>query len=159
MKFFDSPILWSGESQITGKYIEAKIAKQQIMSLMVNKSAFIISEIDSTMYDQIQGKDIYAKFKEGKIAVVDVKGNGKTLYHLQNEDSLYLEANSAECADITIKFKKEEINSITFKESPIALYQAIDKMSKTQRFMEGFSWHATIRPRQEEFILPEELFP
>lgn len=159
MKFFHDPLLWSDESQLMGNYIEAKIAKQQISHLMINKSAFIITEVDSTMFDQIQGKDIFAQFREGKIHRVDVKGNGKTLYHIQNEDSLYLEANSAECADISIQFDSAKISLITFKEAPNAIYQSIEGMSKSERYMEGFRWEAAIRPRKDEFIQPEEFNP
>lgn len=154
MHFYESPVLWSDESQIMGKYIEAKIAKEEIKFLQVNKNAFIISEVDTTMYDQIQGKDIFANFKDGKIHRVDVKGNGKTLYHIQNEDSLYLEANSAECADIVVHFDKGQINSIKFIESPSAIYQAIADLSRKQRFLEGFKWEANSRPTKEEFIQP-----
>jgi lipopolysaccharide export system protein LptA len=159
MKFFYSPVLWSDDSQIKGNYVEAKLAKENIESLVVNKNAFIISEIDTTMYDQIQGKDIFAKFHEGKITRVDVKGNGKTLYHIQNEDSLYLEANAAECADIVIHFNKGEINTIKFMESPNAIYQAIAEMSRKQRFMEGFEWKISLRPTKDEFVLPDDVNP
>lgn len=157
MQFYNSPVLWSDESQITGSFIEAKISNQDIEFLQVNKNAYIISEVDTTMYDQIQGKDIYAKFKEGKIYRVDVKGNGKTLYHIQNEDSLYLEANSAECADIVVRFEKGQINSIKFIDSPNAIYQAIADLSRKQRFLEGFKWLAGTRPTKEEFIQPVTL--
>lgn len=159
MRFYKNPILWSDENQITGNYIQAKVAKQEIRSIIVNKSAFIISEIDTTLYDQIQGKDIFANFKEGKISRVDVKGNGKTLYHIQNEDSLYLEANGAECADITILFEKGKIEVINFKESPNAVYQAIADMSPGQRYLEGFKWAASSRPFKDEFIQPQALTP
>lgn len=154
MRFFNEPVLWSDESQITGDYIEARVAKQKIESLTVNKNAFIISEIDTTMYDQIQGKDLYAKFTEGKISRVDVKGNGKTLYHIQNEDSLYLECNLAECADIVIRFEKSQINTIKFIDTPNAIYQAIEKMTTEQRFMDGFKWKANSRPKKGDFIAP-----
>lgn len=159
MHFYHSPILWSENSQILGKYIEARIVKQDIESLTVNKNAFIISEVDTTMYDQIQGKDLFAKFKDGKIFRVDVKGNGKTLYHIQNEDSLYLEANAAECANIIIHFEKGQIQSIKFMESPNAIYQAIDKMSQKQRFLEGFKWAVKSRPIKEEFLQPVTIEP
>ncbi len=159
MKFYHSPILWSDESQILGNYIEAKIAKEAIESLTVNKNAFIISEIDTTMYDQIKGKDLYATFTKGKISRVDVKGNGKTLYHIQNEDSLYLESNAAECADIIVRFEKGKINTIKFMESPNAVYQAIADMSRNQRYMEGFKWEAKLRPIKTEFLQPVTIIP
>lgn len=152
MKFFVEPVLWSEKSQITGKYIEATISKQQISKLTVNKSAYIISEIDTIMYDQIKGKDLFADFNEGKISRVKVVGNGQTLYHIQNEDSLYLESNLSTCAELIIKFDKGNIASIKFIEAPKSIYQSINGMKQTDRYFEDFKWLIESRPYLQEFI-------
>jgi lipopolysaccharide export system protein LptA len=152
MKFYIDPILWSGKSQITGNYIEAKTGKGEIKLLNVLKDAFIISEIDSIMYDQIKGRDINAYFEEGKITNVDVWGNGQTLYFIQNSDSLYLEANQAKCATIKIQFDKDEISEIKFLESPTALYKATHDLTPTEKYFDGFEWRILEKPLEEWFV-------
>lgn len=154
MKFFTGPVLWSDNNQITGKYIEAEIKKNEIRKLTVNKNAFIISEVDSVMFDQIKGKDLYANFTNGKISKVDVIGNGQTLYHIQNVDSLYLESNSATCAELSIRFTEGAIDRIKFIETPKAIYQSIDKMPSSERYFEDFKWLVEQRPQRKEYIQP-----
>lgn len=151
MKFFIEPILWSGKNQITGKFIEAKIGKEEIDFLNIIKDAYIISQIDSMMYDQIKGRDINAYFKEGKINNVDVWGNGQTLYYIKNDDSLYLEANQAKCATIKIRFSEEEIESIKFLDTPNALYKGINSMTASEKYFDGFSWRIARKPFLEMY--------
>jgi hypothetical protein len=151
MKFFIEPVLWSGKNQITGKYIEAKTGKEQIDFLNVLKDAYIISQIDSVMYDQIKGRDINAYFKDGKINNVDVWGNGQTLYFIQNEDSVYLEANQAKCATIKIRFAEESIESIKFIDTPNALYKAISSLTDSEKYFDGFAWRIAIKPEKNMF--------
>lgn len=153
MKFFTEPVLWSGKNQITGKFIEAKTGKKEIEYLNVIKDAYIISQIDSVMFDQIKGRDINAYFKDGKINNVDVWGNGQTLYYIQNDDSLYLEANQAKCATIKIRFSEETIESIKFIDTPTALYKGITALSQSEKFFDGFSWRIAIKPDKELFSI------
>lgn len=153
MKFFIEPVLWSGKNQITGKYIEARTGKEEIKFLNVIKDAYIISQIDSVKYDQIKGRDINAYFKDGKINNVDVWGNGQTLYFIQNEDSLYLEANQAKCATIKIRFSEETIESIKFIDTPTALYKGVRKLTESEKYFDGFSWRIAIKPDKETFMI------
>jgi lipopolysaccharide export system protein LptA len=157
MKFFITPILWSGKNQITGKFIEAKKGKENIEYLNINKNAFIISEIDTILYDQIKGRDINAYFAAGKISRVDVWGNGQTLYHVQNDDSLYLESNQAKCATIKINFKDEAIESIRFLDTPTAIYKATASLSIKEKYFEGFEWNIALRPDRKMFYLNSNL--
>ncbi len=151
MKFYTEPVLWSGKNQITGKYIEAKTGNEKIDYLNVLKDAYIISQIDSVMYDQIKGRDINAYFKDGEINNVDVWGNGQTLYYIQNEDSLYLEANQAKCATIKIKFSEETIESIKFIDTPNAIYKSIPSLSESEKYFDGFTWRIAIKPNKSMF--------
>ena len=155
MKFFIEPVLWSSKNQITGKYIEAKKGEKDIEFLNIVKNAFIISQIDTIKYDQIKGRDINAYFQEGKIASVDVWGNGQTLYYVQNDDSLYLEGNQAKCATIKIRFADEEIETIKFIDSPNANYKSISSLTETEKYFEGFSWKIGLRPTLQMFIIGE----
>jgi lipopolysaccharide export system protein LptA len=151
MKFFIDPVLWSGKNQITGKFIEAKTGNDQIDYLNVLKDAYIISQIDSVMYDQIKGRDINAYFKDGKINNVDVWGNGQTLYYIQNDDSLYLEANQAKCATIKIRFSEETIESIKFIDTPNAIYKSIPSLSENEKYFDGFKWRIAVKPEKSMF--------
>ena len=157
MKFYVDPILWSGKSQITGNYIEAKTGKGEIKLLNIMKDAFIISQVDTSMFDQIKGRDINAYFIKGKINKVDVWGNGQTLYFIQNSDSLYLEANQAKCATIKINFEEDEISEIKFLETPTALYKAIADLTPSEKYFEGFDWQITKKPQESWFFEPQAI--
>jgi lipopolysaccharide export system protein LptA len=152
MKFYESPILWSEESQITGDFIQARTSSLGIEKMNIIKNAFIISKIDSINFDQIKGKNIDAFFDSTQINLVEVTGNGQALYYILNEDSLYLEGNQAKCANLNIYFKKGEINSIKLLDAPTAKYQSIEDFSEEERYFAGFKWHKGLRPQRIDFI-------
>jgi len=153
MQFFDEPILWSDDSQITGDHINAIVKNGTIHKLDILKNAFIISKIDTVMYNQIKGKNISAFFDSAKINLVDVRGNGETLYFIQNDDSLYLEANLARCANLQVIFVNEEISSLKLLDTPTAVYQATETLNLKDKYLDHFEWLEEKRPLLESFIM------
>ena len=112
IKLFYDPILWNGESQLTGDSIELLHYDNKLQKLYVKKNGFISSVVDSSKerYDQVKGRDLVGHFQKGKLALMDVLGNGQTVYYAQEENGKYTGVNRAICSDIQIKFKNGKIN-------------------------------------------------
>src|SRR5690606_22066492 len=86
IRMFAEPVLWSSDNQMTARFISIKTADGKIDNLNMDDEAFIISQEDSSRYNQIKGKNILATFKDDKIYRVDVKGNGETVYFTREDD-------------------------------------------------------------------------
>jgi hypothetical protein len=75
----------------------------------VNENAFSINKTNEGLYNQLKGTNMNGQFIEGEIDFLRVKGNGESLYYLQDEDSSYIGMNYAMADAIVMKFFKKEI--------------------------------------------------
>ena len=155
IKLFYNPVIWNGESQLTGDSIELLHYDNRIQKLFVKNNGFIVSLTDSTpyRYDQVSGRNLIGHFKKGKLAVMDVLGNGQTIYYAREEDGKYTGVNKAICSDIEIKFKRGKIDRIKFITMPEATFYPLKDFPKSDEILEGFIWKNDERPDSLEDIL------
>jgi len=132
---------------MTADFIIIKRNRGGIESLDFQNNAFIVSEVDSTRYNQIKGKNMKGMFVDNNLDKIKVNGNGETVYFAQEEDSTFIGVNVAQCSDMMIYVENNDITSITFINMPTAILHPIDKISKRELELKGFRWLAHIRPK------------
>ena len=153
MRMYDSPILWSDSTQITGDSIKATTFDGEVTAFNVMGNAFVITQLDSSKYDQIKGKQIIGDLDSNTINWIEVIGNAEAFYHVLNDDSLYLEANLALCAEMLITFKTGEIKDIKLYDAPTASYKSLNEIETKDKRLAGFKWHEGIRPSEKSILL------
>ena len=155
IKLFYDPVIWNGESQLTGDSIELLHYDNKLQKLFVKNNGFIVSLTDSIplRYDQVKGRNLIGHFKKGKLAVMDVLGNGQTIYYAKEEDGKYTGVNKAICSDIEIKFKKGKIDRIKFITMPEATFYPLKDFPKSEELLKGFIWKNDERPNSLKDIL------
>jgi lipopolysaccharide export system protein LptA len=79
---FGSPILWTEENQITGDTLIVYRENGELSKLEVITEAFIVSFVQFDVFNQIDGTDMTAYFKQNKLIQVDVEGNGQSVYYV-----------------------------------------------------------------------------
>lgn len=158
IKLFYDPIIWNGESQLTGDSIELLHFDNKIQKLYVNNNGFIASLTDSTpeRYDQVKGRDLVGHFEKGKLSVMDVLGNGQTVYYAKDEKDKYTGVNKAICSDIQIKFKAGKIDRIKFITMPEATFYPLKDFPKSEEMLDGFIWRGDQRPASLKDIIKRE---
>ena len=67
MHLFIDPIIWSDENQLTGETITLKTSGGNISNLFINYDALIVSEVDTSNYNQIKGKTIQGHLQRESI--------------------------------------------------------------------------------------------
>lgn len=88
-KLIGNPILWNGESQITGDimHLIGDNTTKKLDSLKVLNNTFIVSrDTLGTGYNQVKGINLFGKFKDGKLHDVDVIKNTEVVYYMRNDD-------------------------------------------------------------------------
>ncbi|MBQ0148578.1 MAG: LPS export ABC transporter periplasmic protein LptC [Flavobacteriaceae bacterium] len=91
MEFHKDPLLFSGENQISGKFIKlyTNPKTNKLDSINILENAFAISKVDSLKeneFNQIKGKDMTAIFYEDQIDFLRVVGNAVALSYMDDED-------------------------------------------------------------------------
>ena len=150
INFYNDPIIWSKENQITGDFIYLLTVKNKVDRMFVNENAFIISKADSVNenYNQIKGDSLVAYLKEQEIYKIDVKQNSKTIYYAIDEDGKYIGVNKIKGDDMLIFLKDNEIQTITFIQAPEGLMSPLKDVSPKDVILKGFKWRITERPTE-----------
>jgi hypothetical protein len=121
------------------------IGKKFLKSLELKGRGFIVSKEDSVYYNQIRGKFMRGYFKENKLVMVYVEGNGQTIYYLKEKDEIQA-VNRADCSDLRILLKDNKIDRINFINKPNATLYPIDEVDIKELKLKDFTWQHQARP-------------
>jgi lipopolysaccharide assembly outer membrane protein LptD (OstA) len=145
MKMYGKPIFWSGENQLTADSAKLHTSNKSIKSIELQSSAFMVSEKDSVHYDQVRGKNMQGFFQKNDLQLIKVIGNGQTIYY-DEEDKQLRAVNRADCTNIDIYMKDNDINRIVFITKPDATLFPIDEIDVREFKLKGFIWRVNERP-------------
>lgn len=140
------PILWSEENQLSADFIEIHTRNQNLDFIEMHKSAFIVSQEDSSRFNQIKGKDMIGYFRDGELYIIDVIGNGQTIYYAIENNEI-VGVNQAESSNITIHIKNKKIYRIKMITKPDGILNPLDEVTENELFLKGFSWLDKDRPK------------
>jgi lipopolysaccharide export system protein LptA len=146
IRLYDEPVLWSDENQISAEYIEIRTERREAKTMYLKQSSFIISQVDTSKYDQIKGKNMTCHFRKNELYRIDVNGNGQTVYYPEDERDGIIGANKAECSDLIIFLKEGKVNSITFLKKPDAVLYPLETAPINELILKGFQWFNELRP-------------
>jgi lipopolysaccharide export system protein LptA len=82
------PVLWHGDTQVTGDSIAVRLANRRLSELSVKGNAFAASKSDSLhriRFDQLTGQDLTLCFKNDKIHRIRADKNAINLYYVYDK--------------------------------------------------------------------------
>ncbi|TND09420.1 MAG: hypothetical protein FD123_1226 [Bacteroidetes bacterium] len=154
MRLFGKPVLWNEQSQLTAEKISILMTNDEIKQMLLENTAFIASQEDSTRYNQIKGRKMTGYFRKSELYRVDVEGNGQTLYFVKDKNEI-IGVNKVDCSKLSIFVAEDEIKKITFFNKPDAtLYPPID-LSPREALLKDFRWRGKERPAKKADIFVE----
>lgn len=158
-KLIGKPILWNGESQITGDvmHLIGNNNTQKLDSLKVLNNTFLVSKDTlGTGYNQVKGQNLFGKFNEGKLHEVDVIKNTEVIYYMRNDAKELIGINKNVCSKINLILENNAIETITF-------FQQVDgdifpekDLPENARKLRGLQWRGEERIKSKEDIFPPE---
>lgn len=151
-----NPILWNLENQMTGDsiYLLSNMETDKLDSLKVINNAFIISEdtVGQRGYNQAKGKDLFGKFIENELKIVDLVGNTEVVYFMYNDDEELLGINKTICSRIRLTMEQSDIEEIIFYTNPDGTIFPEADLPEGDRILTGFIWRGDERIRSKEEI-------
>lgn len=144
-RFYGEPVLWSEENQLTAEFIQIQTKESQLYKIDMVSSAFIISMEDTIRYNQIKGRDMQGWFRDNQLYLIDVNGNGQTVYYARDKGVIQ-GVNKAESADLKIYLMDKRIDRINFVTKPDATYYPLEKFPPSESKLEEFRWYGEYRP-------------
>ncbi len=148
-----APVLWAEDSQLTGVDIDIKLKDHNVDWVLQKGNAFIISKDSIEGYNQIKGKDITSRFRNGNIHRVNVDGDkAETIYWIRDDDGGLIGIDVSNSATMVIEMEKQSVSIIkSFKEINETMYPEKD-LSESNRYLTGFKWHDEARPKDKDDI-------
>jgi lipopolysaccharide export system protein LptA len=154
------PILWNVENQMTGDSIHliSDLETEKLDSLKVINNAFIISQdtIGMEGYNQAKGKDLFGKFIDNELKIVDLVKNTELIYYLYNDDDELVGINKTICSAIRMTMANNDIEDITFFTNPDGDIFPESELPENSRKLKGFIWRGDERIRKMEDIFDED---
>jgi len=144
--FYGEPVLWAEENQLTASHIRVIMKGQKVEKIDLTGVALVISQKDSTKYDQMRGKEMIGYFVDNRLHKIDVTGNGQTLYYALDEDVI-VGANKTECSDLTIYLKDNKVSKVSYITKPDGTYYPLELLPSTEAVLSDFKWVEEWRPR------------
>lgn len=151
IRFYNAPVIWSEENQLTADSMALFTKKSQADRLELYNTAFVSSEVDTIRYNQIKGRSLTGYFKENELYKIDIKGNGESIYFLLDGENI-IGVNQSKCANIVATVEKGKISEITDFGNPEGFIDPPLLSKPKELRMEGFTWLDSLRPKQKSDI-------
>ncbi|MBP1224857.1 OstA-like protein [Flavobacterium sp. 1355] len=158
-KLIGNPILWNGESQITGDvmHLIGDNTTRKIDSLKVLNNTFIVSrDTLGTGFNQVKGINLFGKFREGKLHDVDVIKNTEVIYYMRNDANELIGINKNVSSKINMILENNAIETITFFNKVDGdIYPEAD-LPENARKLRGLVWRGDERIKSKDDIFTAE---
>lgn len=161
MNLFRDPVLWAKNAQLSSDSMTVWEKDDDIKKAFLRNNPLIITEVDSAnYYNQITGKTLTAYFDSTQIKRVDILGNAKTLYFVEEEkeeDSVIIVnlngLNRLYASDISLYFEKGDIQGATYRDAPDGVVYPMNQIDKKEERVEVFKWDVSRRPNSWEELI------
>jgi lipopolysaccharide export system protein LptA len=155
IRMFHRPVLWTGTDQISGDHIKILMRDQKPHRLFVEQNAFLLSQVDSSHFDQVTGTTMTGYFHDSALRRIIAEGNSRTVYFIREERDGVEEitgVNRADCSRIDVLLENGAVHTISFQERPEATLYPLDKIPPAELRMKGANWRADERPQDRSDI-------
>ena len=146
------PVLWNENNQITSDVMDIFTENQQLTRAEFIGSPMMVSQLDTTHYNQVAGKTMTAYFFNNQIYRNDVNGNAQTIYYMQDVEPVEITMMGViESGEISFFIEDKQVVQITYRGDPVYNFYPMDKIPPTQDIrLKGFKWEGARRPSQAE---------
>ena len=155
-----NPILWNGPNQMTGDSIHLKsdLKTEKMDSLKVLNNAFIISLDSVSMegYNQAKGIDLFGKFQDNQLKIIDLIKNTEVIYYMYNDDDELIGIDKTICSAIRITMANNDIEDLTFFTNPDGNIYPETELPENSRKLKGFIWRGDERILTKDGIFDED---
>lgn len=153
------PICWSDENQLSADSVLIYLQNGTVEHIHGIGHAFAAKqEIDTTLFGQMTGKEIFAYIVNGEISRVELTGNAETIYYPTEEahDTVpesYVGMNKTMSSHVNFYFENKKIHHVLFTAETTGTLYPMDQIPAGEEKLSGFFWAEGERP-----LLPGDVF-
>ena len=147
MTMYYDPIVWNYNQQLLGDQIDVFMKDSLIDHAHVIGNAFSIQQLksDTTLYNQVSSKEMFAYFVEGKIHETQAKDNVLIGYFFEEGDSVAIIYNYQETTEMRMFLKDRKLERVWTPKTSGTMYPP-NQIPPDKKRLDGFAWYDYVRP-------------
>ena len=159
-RFYKDPIIWNEENrQFFSDSLAVLVKESRADRASLMSEAFVVTQEDSLLYDQIKGAEIIAFFDTtSALKRFDALGGATTLFYLEENGKLAT-VNKVECKMLSGNFNDGKLDRMHYYDQPKNDAYPVVQFPKEDRYFKGFRWNPELRPTGKEDITTLQVRP
>lgn len=159
-RFYKDPVIWNEESrQYYSDSLAVLIKKGRVDRASLMSNAFVVTQEDSLLYDQIKSAEIMAFFEStSALRRFDALGGATAVFFLRENDRLAT-VNKVESKMLSGNFVNGNIDRIYYYDSPKNDAYPVVQFPQQERYLKGFRWIPELRPTGKQDITTLSIRP
>ena len=152
MTMYKDPILWNGKLQLLGEVVKVYMNDSTIEWVNVIDQSLYVERFDSTVYNQIRGKEMEFYFTDGELREMQVIGSVEVVFYPLDSDSTYIGMNTTTAGRLMVYMKDRKVEKVVVPKDSKGVFYPMSKRPENKRFLENFAWFDYVRPLSKEDI-------
>ncbi len=149
-RLFKDPVIWSGDSQVTGDTIFLYTKNKKADRLFAFDRSMVVNKTKEGFFNQMAGKTLNGYFVNGKIDYMRVKGSqAESVYYARDDDSAYIGMNRASGDVIDLYFKNESLSKVLFVNDVKGKMYPMREIPAEEKILKNFIWLDDRRPKNK----------
>ena len=151
---YKDPVLWNENQQLLGEQINIYMNDSTIDWAHIINQALSVEQVpvDTTLFNQVSGKEIKAYFEDGLMEKVEVIGSVRIVYYPMDSDSLLIGMNVSETSQLDIYLENQQLERMVMSPKSNGTLYPMSQIPLEKSYLENFVWFDYIRPLNKKDI-------
>lgn len=151
---YKDPVLWNENQQLLGEQINIYMNDSTIDWAHIINQALSVEQIpvDTTLFNQISGKEIKAYFEDRLMEKVEVIGSVRLVYYPMDSDSLLIGMNVSETSQLDIYLENQQLERMVMSPKSNGTLYPMSQIPLEKSHLDNFVWFDYIRPLNKKDI-------
>ena len=153
MTMYHDPILWNNGQQLVGDQVDVYLKDSVIDHAHIYNNSFSIQQLlsDTTCYNQVSSKEMFAFFVNGEIREARAKDNVLIGYYFEEGDTVPIIYNYQQTSELRMFMKGKKLESVWTPKTSGTMYP-LNQIPEDRKRLPGFMWYDYIRPLNRDDI-------
>jgi len=137
--------MWTGYNQLSAESMKLYTKNSKPDYLLMEKSAFIISQEDSLLFNQVKGSNMKGYFRKNELYRLDVNTAVQSIY-FPRDGIFYIGVNRLEGEKMQVNLKKQRVHQMFMLSKAKGTLDPLLLIDETL-YLNDFEWLDELRPK------------
>ena len=154
LTMYSGPVVWSDNQQLLGEQIKIYMNDSTIDWAHIINQALSVEQVavDSTLFNQVSGKEMKAFFRKGEMYKTQVEGSVRSVYYPMDSDSLLMGMNVAESSTLEVYLENQKLERMIMRPKSTAEFYPMSQIPVGKSKLQAFKWLEYLRPVDKEDV-------